>query len=146
MFLTSPSFQNEGKIPSKFTCQGEGVNPELVWSGHPSRTQSFALIMDDPDASNGTFIHWMIWNIPKETTRIQEKLIPDRAIIGQNTSLTNKYLGPCPGTGNHRYFFRIYALDALLELPSNASRIDLDREINNHKVDSSELMGTYQKE
>ncbi len=150
--LTSAAFAYGDKIPVRFTCDGEDVSPPLQWSGTPVETRSFALIMDDPDAPRGTWVHWVLYNLPKEAIELTQMVpalpeMPSGARQGLNSSGTTGYAGPCPPAGNpHRYFFRLYALDILLTLPHGASREDLEHAMSQHIVGQGTLMGTYQRQ
>ncbi len=147
--LTSPAFDTT--IPAQFTCKGEDVSPRLQWSGAPAHTASFALIMDDPDAPAGTWVHWVLWNLP-ETTRSLPQGVPKREQLGdgarQGRSSFGKvgYGGPCPPAGQtHRYFFRLYALDTKLDLAAGAERSELDSAMKGHVLAETEYMGTFHK-
>jgi len=142
MQLTSPEFEHNGFIPSKFTCQGEDVNPALVIENLPSDVKSLALIVDDPDAPMGTWVHWVVYNIPV-IHRIDEDSIP--GIQGINDFGRKDYGGPCPPSGTHRYFFKLYALDTLLELREGASKAELEKAMQGHILDKAELIGLYRK-
>ena len=145
MKLTSPSFLNNQMMPSKYTCDGENISPPLVVEGIPPQTQSLALIVDDPDAPSGNFIHWLIWNIAPKTEKITEGEVPNEASQGINDFGENKYGGPCPPSGIHRYQFKLYALDVLLDLPENTKGEDLEKAIEGHILDQTMLVGNYQK-
>ena len=142
MRLSSPAFEHNGPIPAKFTCQGEGVNPALIIEGIPSETKSLALIMDDPDAPSGDFVHWIVYDIPV-TASIEENSIPGKQ--GANSSGRTNYASPCPPTGTHRYFFKIYALDKMLSLEKGLSKPDLEKAISPRILDKAELIGLYKK-
>lgn len=122
MQITSPNFQNHTAIPAKYTCQGENISPELHFLNIPINTKSLVLIMDDPDALNHTFTHWIIWNIDPAIKILKENIGSNFAIQGLNSAQTNQYIGPCPPSGTHRYFFTIYAIDSLLDLPQNTNK------------------------
>lgn len=143
MNISSPEFKNNEPIPAKFTCQGDGINPKLEMSGVPVETKSLALIMDDPDAPMGTFTHWLIWNIDPKTVTIKENSAP--GVQGENSVKESVYIGPCPPSGTHRYFFKLYALDSMLDLNAGASKSQLESEIAKHELAHAELMGTYKK-
>ena len=145
MKILSSSFQNGAPIPPKFTCDGEDVNPELAIQDVPANAITLALIMDDPDASRGyTFTHWLIWNISKDMPRIPEGSVPSACAEGKNDFPMNGYGGPCPPAGkSHRYFFRLYALDAKLDLQVGASREELEAAMAGHVIDTAGYMGTY---
>jgi len=144
MLITSPSFNNNDTIPQKFTCDDANINPEIHIQNVPENAESLALIMDDPDAPSGTFTHWTVWNINPKTTVINEKSVPPGSIEGKTSFGRVGYGGPCPPKGKpHRYFFKIYALDAVLELPHGATRSQLETEINKHLLAQAELVGLY---
>ncbi|RMF21074.1 MAG: YbhB/YbcL family Raf kinase inhibitor-like protein [Cyanobacteria bacterium J083] len=142
MKITSPAFAHNTMIPKKYTCQGEDINPPLVISDIPASAVSLALIVDDPDAPMRTWNHWLIWNI-KPTTEIKENSAP--GIQGKNSWGRNDYGGPCPPSGMHRYFFRLYALDCELNLPEGATRKSLENAMKGHIIEQAELMGLYRK-
>lgn len=141
--VQSTAFKNDGKIPMQYSCEGKGINPPLTITGFPAATASFALIVDDPDAPNGTFDHWVIWNIPP-TGRIDENSVP--GVQGKNGRGENKYTGPCPPSGVHHYYFKVYALDIKLDLPSSTDKKALMEAMIGHTLAKGELVGTYQKQ
>jgi len=142
MRLTSPEFQNNAMIPRKFTCQGEDVNPTLIIEDVPEGTKSLALIVDDPDAPMGTWVHWVVYDIPV-SSRIEENSIPGKQ--GRNDFGRKDYGGPCPPSGTHRYFFKIYALDTILGLEEGISKSALEKAMQGHILDKAELIGLYKK-
>ena len=142
MKITSPEFENSQFIPAKFTCQGKNVNPGLIIEGIPETAKSLALIVDDPDAPSGDFVHWVLYDIPV-TSRIDENTIPGKQ--GLNSLGRLGYVSPCPPTGTHRYFFKIYALDKMLNYDKGLSKSELENEISAHLLDKAELIGLYQK-
>jgi Raf kinase inhibitor-like YbhB/YbcL family protein len=148
--LTSAAFGYGDKIPVRFTCEGDDVSPPLQWSGAPVETRSFALIVDDPDAPRGTWIHWLLYNLPATAVELSQAVpilpeIPSGARQGRNTAGDMAYAGPCPPPGKpHRYFFRLYALDIVLSLPPGATREELEHAMEQHIVAQGTLMGTYQ--
>jgi len=142
--LTSSAFQNNGMIPSKYTCDGEDVNPPLEISGVPSNAKSLLLIVDDPDAPMGTWDHWVMWNIPI-VTKIDEDNVPAGAVQGNNSGGANSYQGPCPPSGTHRYMFKLYALDTSLNLSSNSKKADVENAMKGHVLDQTVLVGLYKK-
>lgn len=146
MEITSIAFKNGEPIPRKYTCQGENINPLLAIQDAPVETKSFALIMDDPDAPMGTFIHWVVWNIASDTNVIPENSVPQGGIQAPGSSGKRGYVGPCPPSGKHRYFFKLYALDAVLDLPVDVSLENMKPGIDKHILAEAELMGLYKKE
>ena len=141
MQLTSSAFQHEQEIPSKYTCQGEDINPQLQWEDPPAETKSFALIFDDPDAPGGTWIHWLVKDIPKETKEIPENSIPGKEVT--NSFGKPGHGGPCPPDGRHRYFFKLYALDTETLEASDAT--SFYEQVEQHKIAEAVLMGKYEK-
>jgi Raf kinase inhibitor-like YbhB/YbcL family protein len=141
--VTSSAFDHEGIIPSKYTCEGEDVNPPLQIDGIPAGTSSLAIIMEDPDAPNGTFDHWLVWNIPPATNIIGGDSVP--GICGKNGSGDTGYYGPCPPSGVHRYYFYVYALDMKLNLDRGADKAALKAAIEGHIMAAGVLMGRYGK-
>jgi len=142
MELTSPAFTNQGFIPRKFTCQGEDVNPPLVISNIPSGAKSLALVVDDPDAPMGTWVHWVVFDIPI-VNRIEENNSLGKE--GINDFGRKRYGGPCPPSGTHRYFFKIYALDTLLNLKEGITKEELENAMQGHILAEAQLVGLYQK-
>ncbi|MCK4518811.1 MAG: YbhB/YbcL family Raf kinase inhibitor-like protein [Candidatus Omnitrophica bacterium] len=142
MILTSPDFHNNSIIPTKFTCQGEDVNPAFVINGIPEETKSMALIVDDPDAPGKTWVHWVVFDIPV-IQKIDESSIPGKQ--GVNDFGVGDYRGPCPPSGTHRYFFKIYALDKILGLKEGISKEELEEAIKGHALDKAHLIGLYKK-
>lgn len=151
MQLTSSAFQHRGSIPSTYTCDGSNTNPPLTISDVPEGTQSFVLIMDDPDVPisirpDGNWDHWLIWNIAPDTKEIAENSVPKGAVVGKNTGGKNRYGGPCPPDRQHRYFFKLFALDTTLDLPNDSTtKTDLMMAMNNHILAKAKLMGTYNR-
>lgn len=144
MEIESASFGSNQPIPKKHTCDGEDRSPALSFTGAPKGTKSFALIVDDPDAPSGTFTHWVGWNIDPERTTLSEG--EQIKLEGVNDFGKIGYRGPCPPRGNpHRYFFKIYALDTLLNLPKGSSKGALEKAMDGHILGKGELVGTYQR-
>jgi Raf kinase inhibitor-like YbhB/YbcL family protein len=141
--VTTPAFQAGGDIPAKFTCNGANMNPELKINGTPNEAKSLVLIVDDPDAPHGLFTHWILWNIDPKTTNIGENSAPVGGIQGTNDFGKRNYGGPCPPSGTHRYFFKIFALDTKLDLKPSARRAELDAAMRGHTLAQGELMGRY---
>jgi Raf kinase inhibitor-like YbhB/YbcL family protein len=142
LVIESPAFGSNGVIPSKYSCNGSNINPELSIKDIPKNAISLALIMDDPDAPKGTFVHWVMWNIPVQE-RIAENSAP--GVQGKNGKNDNKYTGPCPPSGMHHYHFKIYALDTKLDLPASTDKMALLDAMKGHIIASGELIGTYTK-
>ncbi|MBN2120821.1 MAG: YbhB/YbcL family Raf kinase inhibitor-like protein [Candidatus Omnitrophica bacterium] len=142
MKLTSPEFKHNELIPKKFTCQGQDVNPALVIEGVPQDTQSLSLIVDDPDAPMGTWVHWVVFDIPV-VSKIEESSIPGKQ--GFNDFGREDWGGPCPPSGTHRYFFKLYALDTSLNLKEGISKEELEGAMQGHILDKAELIGLYKK-
>jgi Raf kinase inhibitor-like YbhB/YbcL family protein len=145
MKIVSPAFQEGGSIPEKFSKNGQNVNPELRIEGIPAETKSLALIVDDPDAPVGLFTHWLVWNIDPKTTEIAEKSVPKAAVQGTNDFPGSGYDGPQPPSGTHRYYFKVFALDRMLDLKSGAKRREVDAALRDHVIGQGELMGRYSK-
>jgi Raf kinase inhibitor-like YbhB/YbcL family protein len=141
--VTSRAFQSGGTIPDKFTCKGANQNPPLQFAGVPPGAKSLVLIVEDPDAPDGLFSHWLLWNIDPATTQIAEKSVPPGASQGQNNFGNSSYGGPCPPSGSHRYFFRLFALDRKVDLKPGAKRSALDKTMAGHVLGRGQLMGRY---
>jgi Raf kinase inhibitor-like YbhB/YbcL family protein len=143
--LESSAFQHAQPMPSRYTCEGEDVSPPLRWTGVPDETRSLALIVDDPDAPNGVFTHWIAWGLDPATGELGEgEAAPSE---GQNDFGTSGYRGPCPppGHGSHRYHFRLYALDAEPEVGPGAAKAELEQAIEGNVLTTAELVGTYER-
>ncbi len=149
LHLTSTAFEPNGTIPKKYTCDGPDVSPPLAWNDPPAGTQSFALIVDDPDAPAGTWVHWVLFNLPASARALPENVpkveqIADGALQGRNDFRRIGYGGPCPPRGPaHRYFFKLYALDTRLGLRAGASKADVERAMAGHILAQGELVGRY---
>jgi Raf kinase inhibitor-like YbhB/YbcL family protein len=149
--LKSSAFVSGAEIAKKFTCEGPDVSPELDWSGPPAKTASYAVIMDDPDAPAGTWVHWVFWNLPANAHNLGEDIakreqLEDGSRQGRNDFRKIGYNGPCPPPGkSHRYFFRLYALDAKLNLAAGATRQELDTAMKGHILGQAEYMGTFRR-
>jgi Raf kinase inhibitor-like YbhB/YbcL family protein len=141
--VTTPAFQAGGDVAAKFTCNGANVNPELKINGVPNEAKSLVLIVDDPDAPRGLFTHWIVWNIDPKATDIGENSAPAGGIQGTNDFGKRNYGGPCPPSGTHRYFFKIYALDTKLDLKPSARRAEVDAAMRGHTLAQGELMARY---
>jgi Raf kinase inhibitor-like YbhB/YbcL family protein len=141
--VKSPAFQPNSAIPKKYSCDGEGINPPLTIEGLPKEAKSLALIMDDPDAPGGTFDHWVVWNIAPSTIKIGERSVPGTE--GLNGMRKPGYTGPCPPSGTHRYFFKVYALDTQLSLGAKSTKRDLEKAMQGHILAKGELIGLYHR-
>ncbi len=145
--LTSPAFANGATIPKKFTCEGLNISPELRWSDTPINTQSYALIVDDPDAPVGTFTHWVLFDIPGDRSSLAEGESTS-GLAGRNDFGRSGYGGPCPprGHGPHRYFFTLYALDvASLKLKAGATRREVETALRGHSLAQAQYLGRYER-
>lgn len=145
MKISSAAFENNSLIPSKYTCEGQEINPPLEFRDVPEDTKSLALIVDDPDAPMKTWIHWTIWNINAKTTQIPENSCPKGAVEGITSFGRTGYGGPCPPSGTHRYFFKLFALDKMLDLSPNSYVRDIESTIEGHIIQKAELIGLYKK-
>ena len=145
MKLTSPAFQHHQRIPVKYTCDAQDINPPLQIAEAPEGAQSLALIMDDPDAPRGTWVHWTVWNIDPTTTEIAENSVPAGAVQGMTDFRRPGYGGPCPPSGTHRYFFKLYALDSKLTLPTKTDKKALEKAMEDHILARAELVGLYSR-
>jgi Raf kinase inhibitor-like YbhB/YbcL family protein len=142
--LSSSAFEDNGTIPSQYTCDGNSTSPPLAISGVPQTAKSLVLTVVDVDAPRGPFTHWTMWNIPTNVTAFsagEDMVFPQ----GITSAGTNGYKGPCPPSGTHRYFFTLYALDTTLNLDQNVTRSDLEQAMNGHIIDKTELMGRYSR-
>jgi len=146
--VSSPAFENHGLIPARYTCDEADINPELRFHHIPESAKSLAIIMDDPDASGGTFTHWTVWNIDPTITAIKTNHLPKGAIEGMTSFGKKGYGGPCPPPGKpHRYYFKVYALGKMLDLPPSAHVEDLEHEIHNNIIEKADLfLGKYKRE
>lgn len=140
--VTSTAFENEGMIPSKYTCDGRNISPPLDIEHIPEEAKCLVIIVDDPDAPKGTWIHWVVWNIPV-THHIRENEI--RGTEGVNDFEQHKYGGPCPPSGTHRYFYKVYALNALLDLSANTRKPQLEKAMSEYIIAFGELVGLYKR-
>lgn len=149
MKITSSAFKQNGKIPSLYTCDGENVNPPLAFDNVPESAKSLALIMEDPDVPkhlrpDGMWDHWIVWNMPADTKGIEENTVAP-GTTGLSTREVNAYGGPCPPDREHRYFFKLFALDIELDLLPQSKKADLESAMQGHIIGQAELMGTYVK-
>jgi Raf kinase inhibitor-like YbhB/YbcL family protein len=151
MHLSSTDFKDGSQIPAKYTCTGAGISPQLAWTAPPARTASFALIVTDPDAPRGTWVHWVLYNLPAGTRSLPEGLpalghLPDGALQGRNDFGEIGYGGPCPPPGSpHHYVFTLYALDAKLNLPVGEKRAQVEAVMQGHILASGRLVGLFQR-
>lgn len=145
MTITSSAFAHNSPMPSKYTCDGENINPPLTFSEIPANAQSLVLLVDDPDAPGGTFHHWSIYNMDPKTTQIDENSKPVMGIEGMTSFGKAGYGGPCPPSGTHRYFFKLYALDTKLNLPEQATFNEIEDAMQNHILAQAELIGLYNR-
>jgi Raf kinase inhibitor-like YbhB/YbcL family protein len=153
--ISSPSFQQQGEIPSKHTCDGDDVAPALSWSGMPAATKSLVLIVDDPDAPDPkapkmTWVHWVLYDLPPQSAGLPEGVktgaLPPGTREGFNDWKRTGYGGPCPPIGRHRYFHKLYALDTELGPLDHPTKADVEKAMTGHVIDQAELIGTYQRE
>jgi Raf kinase inhibitor-like YbhB/YbcL family protein len=146
MKLTSTAFTPGNSIPARYTCQGDNVNPPLTIDRATEESQALALVLDDPDAPGGTFVHWVMWNLPVSVTEIGENWTAEQGVsMGANSSGKPAYMGPCPPSGTHHYHFKLYALDQKLELAAGSDKSTLEKAMAGHIVGQAELIGTYAK-
>ncbi|MHC4184609.1 MAG: YbhB/YbcL family Raf kinase inhibitor-like protein [Planctomycetota bacterium] len=149
--VTSSAFEEGALIPSRYTCDGADVSPPLQWESVPEGTNSVALISDDPDAPMGTWVHWVLFDLPPETRQLAEnmptdKTLPSGARQGTNDFRKIGYGGPCPPDGTHRYFFKIYALDSVIDLTPGATKQELLKAMQGHILGQGQLMGKYKRQ
>lgn len=142
MKITGPALENMAVIPDKYTCKGENINPELDFSEVPVDAKSLALIVDDPDAPAGDWVHWILWNIPVTSSIAENSYAGTRGLTSFGE---NKYGGPCPPSGTHRYYFKLFALDTELDLPTSSGKFELLEAMSGHTLAQAELMGTFSK-
>jgi Raf kinase inhibitor-like YbhB/YbcL family protein len=141
--LTSPQFLHNDGFPPNYTCDGVDINPPLAIAGVPDKAKSLALVLRDPDAPSGTFIHWIVFNIDPKTDKIDTDSVPSGAVQGATTNGKNYYFGPCPPSGTHRYIFTLYALDEKLMLNEGASIQQLEVAMEGHIIEQTDLMAKY---
>lgn len=149
--ISSPAFDDGGMIPQQYACDGDNISPPLNWEAVPDGTQSIALIVDDPDAPNGTFVHWVLYDLPPDVQGLPENLPHDKefpigGIQGINSTDQLGYMGPCPPSGTHRYFFKLYALDEKLNLPAGETKSRLLDAMEGHVLGQGQTMGRYQRQ
>ena len=148
--IASPLFEHNQQIPQKYGCKNQAPNPPITIEGAPPETKSLALVMDDPDAPAGTWVHWVLFNIPASSRGLPEAIpseatLSDGSMHGRNSGGNPGYNGPCPPSGTHRYFFKLYALDEMLGLSSGANKGELLKAMQGHVLAQGELMGTFSK-
>ncbi|MCW8400125.1 YbhB/YbcL family Raf kinase inhibitor-like protein [Legionella sp. PATHC038] len=144
MILESPAFTHNAFIPQEYTCNGVNHSPPLVWNDAPKNTQSFVLIMDDPDAPMGLWVHWILFNLPAGCHELKTGTgTPSQTISARNSWGKTGYGGPCPPSGTHRYFFKLYALDTFLNLGEHATKKEIETAMQNHIIEQTELIGRY---
>src|SRR3989442_444678 len=148
--LTSVAFKDGEPIPRAYTCDGVNISPPLEWSGVPKTAKTIAIVCGDPDAPAGTWVHWVLYNLPADKIGLIEntpatEILPGGGLQGTNDFKKIGYGGPCPPSGTHRYFFKLYALDAELSLKSGATKADLEKAMEGHIVSQGRLMGTYRR-
>ncbi len=143
--IASPAFKHNGPIPVKYTCDGTDVNPSLVIEGVPPEAKSLALIVDDPDAPRGTWVHWVVWGMDPKTREIRENSVPAGAKQGMNDFRKRNYGGPCPPSGTHRYFFKLYALDTAPDLGPDTTKAVLESAMKDHVLTEAEITGLYKR-
>lgn len=143
--ISSTAFKHNKMIPEKYTCDGADKSPPLAFEGVPENAKSLALIVDDPDAPRGTWVHWVVWNIDPGTKGIAEGSVPEEALQGMNDYRRLDYGGPCPPSGTHRYFFKLYALDTPLHMGKGAAKTDLEKSMKGHILAQAEIIGLYRK-
>ena len=148
--ISSPAFQDGDQIPVEFTCDGSNTSPALLWSGAPSGTRTFALLCDDPDAPGRTFVHWVIYNLPPAKSALTQGVPPkgeleEGVLQGLNSARRVGYVGPCPPSGRHRYYFKLYALDKSLALSGSPTKEELMTAMKGHIIEEAQLIGTYER-
>ena len=143
--IRSPAYENNGNISEKYTCDGMNVNPPLKIENIPLQTKSLVLIFDDIDAPRGSYVHWIVWNIDPMIKEIQENSVPEGAMQGMNDFKRRDYGGPCPPGRAHKYVFKIYALDSLLDMNPNSTKKDLEKAIAKHKIAQAQWTGVYKR-
>jgi len=147
--LSSNAFSHNGTIPTKYTCDGENTNPPLKIEGVPSPAKSLVLIVDDPDAikpAGKVWDHWVVWNIKPESKEIKENSVPSESVQGENGRGQNKYQGPCPPDTEHRYFFKLYALDTIFDLKEGSTKQEVEKAMQGHILAKTEFVGKYNRQ
>lgn len=140
--VTSPAFKNQGSIPERYTADGDNINPSIEIEGIPENAQSLVIIVDDPDAPNKAWVHWVVWNVPI-VKKIYESNIP--GVQGLNDFMGHNYGGPSPPSGTHRYFFKVYALDTKLNLTQRARKEEVEKAMEGHTLAMGQLVGIYSR-
>jgi Raf kinase inhibitor-like YbhB/YbcL family protein len=148
--VTSSAFEEGQMMPAEYTADGRNISPPLEWSAVPQGTKSIALINDDPDAPMGTWVHWVLYNMPPDVTSLEENILPQETLANgaqQGTTDFGRigYGGPAPPSGTHRYYFKVYALDSMLDLPTGATKSEVEAEMEGHMLASGQLMGKYSR-
>ncbi|MGD0644068.1 MAG: YbhB/YbcL family Raf kinase inhibitor-like protein [Candidatus Bathyarchaeia archaeon] len=143
LLIKSPAFETNKLIPKKYTCDGQDINPPLTIEGIPKEAKTLVLAVDDPDAPSGTFDHWIVWNIPASASKIGENTVPGKE--GLNDAREQGYMGPCPPSGTHRYFFKVYALDTELMLSASSKKKDAEKAMQGHILAEGKLIGLYRR-
>jgi hypothetical protein len=146
--ISSPAFEQGGNIPELYSCNGKDYSPPLEWLNVPPEAETLALIMDDPDAPGGTFVHWVVYDMPSQVTKLEQDRpagpnLPEGGTQGANNFGNTGYGGPCPPSGSHRYFFKLYALDSRLNLDPGATKDQLEQAMEGHILDKAELMANF---
>jgi Raf kinase inhibitor-like YbhB/YbcL family protein len=147
MKITSSAFHHQQKIPRKYTCDGQDINPPLAFADVPQAARSLVLLVDDPDAPRGTWVHWLVYNIHPAVREVKEQSVPRDGIEGLTSSSKPGYAGPCPPSGTHRYFFKLYALDAMLvfDRPQRVDTKMVEEHMKDHILEQAELVGLYSR-
>jgi Raf kinase inhibitor-like YbhB/YbcL family protein len=148
--ITKAAFEEGGMIPRKYTCDGDDVSPPLAWTGVPGEAKTLALICDDPDAPVGTWVHWVLFNLPRNTQELHQAIPPEKELKngakqGRNDFGNIGYGGPCPPAGTHRYYFKLYALDTALNLTAGATKAELLKAMEGHILAQGQIMGKYRR-
>jgi len=143
--ISSPAFEKDREIPKRYTCDGANINPPLRIESVPPDAKSLALVFDDIDAPRGTYVHWILWNVGPATKEIKENSVPEGAVQGLNDFKKRNYGGPCPPGRAHKYVFRIYALDTLIDLNHDSTKKDLEKAMEGHIISRGQLMGVYKR-
>lgn len=144
--IKSPAFAERERIPSKYTCDGEDVNPPLIFENVPEETRSLTIVVEDPDAPGKTWIHWVVFNIPSDVTHIAEDSVPGHSTEAMTDFGKTGYGGACPPTGTHRYYFKLYALDILLDVTEDITLEELQHSMDGHIIEQAELIGLYSRD